>query len=184
MKHTLVFFVSMFISVMSYGQRPTISGFKDADRYDQEGTMRPNAGCKGVPILDTFRTNCPGLEYLQLDKASDGAFLSKFVKEFPPKYRAGNIMETSNSDTSHYLKVPLKSGATLIFSKDSTYDRRVFISLAPNYYFIMTEHLLWFYCKKNPDGSIMGRTDGFRIESDPIAVIKELLYTRPLAVKN
>ena len=182
MKHALVFFVSMFISVMSYGQRPTISGFTNADRYDQEGTMRTNPDCKGVSIVDTFRTNCPGLEFLTIDKASDLAFLAKFVKEFPPKYRSSNAMETS--DTSHYLKVPLKSGATLIISKDPAYDRRVFLSFAPNYYFIMTEHLLWFYCKKNPDGSIMGRTDGFRIESDPVAVIKELLYTRPLVVKN
>ena len=180
MKHTILFVVVTFLSVVSYGQKPTIPGFNDADRADHENFWKKNAACKGVPILDTFRTNCPGLKFLQFDNGGDLAFLSKLVKEFPVKYFAKSKMET-RTDTAYYVKVPLKSGAIIIFSTDSKKDSRVFLVM-PQYYFVMTSQTLLVCVKKDVEGNIIGRDDKFRIENDPIAVIKELLVTKPVAV--
>ena len=173
--------VFVLISIDSFAQKPTIPKFQTSDRYDQDDVFRVNPSMKGIPFLDTFKFN-KSLEFIDLESKGDQKFISDTLKRFVLNYFQKR--RSSYESSSPCMIIPLKSGAKIIFPKDTVKDRRFFLVISPYYYFVIRGSLLWLYYKKDTNGNILGRNDGFRIEVNPVVVIKELLFNKKIVEKG
>ena len=136
-----------------------------------------NLAFKGIPIMDTFKSNFD-LETLQIDNQSENKFICDsirlYVLDLYKKQMRGRISKNK------FEIIGLPSGANLIIPTDIVNDRRIFIVMSPGYYFVVRNCIIWFSCKQDKNGKLLGVYDLPKITEHQVATIKKLLFYKPL----
>lgn len=142
--------------------------FDPRSEYRKRAILRTNPSYKGVPIIESFKTN-DGIGMFQIDNVADKKFICDSV--WLIAMNLYNKQARSHEGQRMFETINLKSGATVIFTPDPEV-RKVFISMSPGYYIAMEGCLISIFCAVDSNNTVMGSLDPYYIVNHPVEFVQ------------